>query len=201
MGHALAMRYYGISSSIVLYHFGGLAIPDQYSTMSHGSRRSRQDPISEIVISAAGPGAQIGLAIVLIILIRLSGYAPALDLGRMQFGLPYLEFIPWLSAGRAMTAGTTQLFLFFLVLTSVFWALLNLLPVYPLDGGQIARNTFTIFNPREGIRYSLMLSIITAASVAFYGFTSNNFFLGIMFAMLAYSSFQVLQAYSGRGGY
>jgi stage IV sporulation protein FB len=63
MGHALAMRFYGIDSYIVLYQFGGLAIPDSYSSrMGYGSRRMRDDPISQIVISAAGPAAQLGLA-------------------------------------------------------------------------------------------------------------------------------------------
>ncbi len=38
LGHALAMRRYGISSYIVLYHFGGLAIPDRGGTFVRSAR-------------------------------------------------------------------------------------------------------------------------------------------------------------------
>ena len=39
-----------------------------------------------------------------------------------------------------------------------------------------------LFNPREGIRYSLILSIVTAAAVALWGFTHHDTFMAIMFA-------------------
>jgi Zn-dependent protease len=196
MGHALAMRYYGINSYIVLYQFGGLAIPDQYSSaMSFGSRSRRQDPFSEIVISAAGPVAQLALAVVIAGSLWISGIA-------LQYRVPFLDVVIPLNQGQLMTSEALSLLFFFLILVSVLWALLNLLPVYPLDGGQIARNILTLFNPREGIRYSLILSIVTGAAVAFYAFAvRDDFFLGIMFGMLAFSSFQILQAYSGHGGF
>ena len=55
MGHAMAFRYYGIDSHIVLYHFGGLAIPDSGPT----GFGARIDPKAQIIISAAGPAAPI----------------------------------------------------------------------------------------------------------------------------------------------
>ena len=195
MGHALAMRFYGMHSYIVLYQFGGLAIPEQYSSfLGHGGRRSREDPISQIVISAAGPVAQLALALAIALSLELSGF-------RMRAGVPYLEYLLPLQEGRQIGSFPLELLLYFLMLTSVLWALLNLLPVYPLDGGQIARNVFTLFHPAGGIRYSLILSIVTGVAIAVYAFSRDDWFLAIMFGMLAYSSFQILQAYSGRGGY
>jgi stage IV sporulation protein FB len=195
LGHALAMRFYGIDSYVVLYQFGGLAIPEQYSSrMGHGSRRMRDDPLSQIVISAAGPAAQLGLALAIVLVLKLTGYG-------MRFEIPFLQYVISLREGRPIDSVPLEIVLFFLMLTSVFWSLLNLLPVYPLDGGQIARNVFSLFHPAAGIQYSLILSVVTGATVAMYGFAQQQLFLAIMFALLAFSSFQVLQAYSGRGGY
>ena len=195
MGHALAMRFYGMDSYIVLYQFGGLAIPDSYSSrIGYGSRRLRDDPISQIVISAAGPAAQLGLAVLIAFALKLSGY-------QVRFAVPFLGSVISLANGRPIGSLPLEFLFFFLMLTSVLWAILNLLPVYPLDGGQIARNLFSLFNPVAGIRYSLILSVVTGAAVALYAMSRNDLFLAIMFGMLAFSSFQVLQAYSGRGGY
>ena len=195
MGHALAMRYYGVDSYIVLYQFGGLAVPDRHSSsMGFGSRSRGEDPISQIVISAAGPAAQLGLALAIVLVLRLTGFA-------MRSEIPYLEHVISVREGRPIDSMLVEFVLFIMLLISVFWALLNLLPVYPLDGGQIVRNIFGLFHPVAGIQYSLILSVITAAGVALYGFSRQAPFLGIMFALLAYSSFQVLQAYSSRGGF
>jgi len=200
LGHALAMRFYGIRSYIVLYHFGGLAIPEQYSSfLGYGGRRQRESPISEIVISAAGPAAQLGLALAIALTMKLSGF-------RMQSPVPFLEYVLPLQEGRLIASRPLEVMLYFLMLVSVLWALLNLLPVYPLDGGQIARNVFTLFSPAGGIRYSLILSVLTGAAVAIYFLVADDrgntqWLPAIMFGLLAYSSFQILQAYSGRGGY
>lgn len=195
MGHAMAMRYYGIDCSIVLYHFGGLAIPAGNSGRGgFGRRRGGNESLRDIVITAAGPAAQLGLALAIALAVRLSGHS-------LRFEVPYLEYVLPLSDGRPIASLPMELLTYFLLLTSVLWALLNLLPVYPLDGGQIARNVFTLFNPSAGIRYSLILSAVAGAGIAVYAFSNKDVFLGLMFGLLALSSFQLLQAYSGRGGY
>jgi stage IV sporulation protein FB len=191
LGHAFAMRYYGIHSYIVLYHFGGLAVPDSAAGWMSAPRRG--DSMQQIVISAAGPAAQLALAGVIILLLQVSGSS-------LLFGIPFLESILPLESGQLITSLPLMALLYFLILPSIFWALLNLLPVYPLDGGQISREVFTIFSPREGLKNSLILSIATGALVAVYGLTHDDMMLGMMFGMLAFSSYQILQAYSGRGG-
>ncbi len=191
LGHAFAMRYYGIHAYIVLYHFGGLAVPD--SAASWMSTPRRGDSMQQIVISAAGPAAQLALAGIIIVLLQVSGSS-------LLFGIPFLESILPVESGALITSLPLMALLYFLILPSIFWALLNLLPVYPLDGGQISREVFTIFSPRDGVKNSLMLSVATGALVALYGLTHDDMMLGVMFGMLAFSSYQILQAYSGRGG-
>jgi stage IV sporulation protein FB len=206
MGHALAMRFYGIDSYIVLYQFGGLAISDSYSPrMGYGSRRMRDDPISQIVISAAGPAAQFGLALAVVAGLWIIGYQLAYEPDEGDFfirlPLPYVDSLMPPATARLLPSAEAAHAIRNLLWVSVFWPLLNLLPVYPLDGGQIARNVFGLFHPAAGIQYSLILSVVTGAAVALYGFSQQQLFLAIMFALLAFSSFQVLQAYSGRGGF
>ncbi len=190
LGHTFAMRYYGIDSYVVLYHFGGLAVPESYSPWGSG-RRSH--PLQQVAISAAGPGAQLGLAALVAVGLKLSGYS-------LLFGVPYLEEVLPLRDGQLITSLPIMAFLYFLLLPSIFWALLNLLPVYPLDGGQIARELLSLYNPHEGVRNSLILSTVVGGIVAAYGLTNGDMMLGMMFGMLAFSSYQILQAYSGRGG-
>ncbi|MGD0882088.1 MAG: hypothetical protein ABSB09_11025, partial [Acidimicrobiales bacterium] len=75
-----------------------------------------------------------------------------------------------------------------------------LLPIYPLDGGQIAREVLVQSHPREGIRASLCLSIAAAVAMAVIGLTQwhRDLFVVAMFGYLAYSSYMTLQAYNGR---
>jgi stage IV sporulation protein FB len=54
----------------------------------------------------------------------------------------------------------------FLLQINLLWALFNLLPVWPLDGGQTSREVCEGVWGRNGTRYSLVLSIATAAFLA-----------------------------------
>lgn len=50
---------------------------------------------------------------------------------------------------------------------NLYWGLVNLLPIYPLDGGQIVRAWMQSRWGLNGIRQSLMVSIIAAGATAF----------------------------------
>ena len=191
MGHALCFRYYRINSHIVLYPFGGLAIPDSYQVAGYGSQLK---PGQQLAISAAGPAAQLGLAFLVILLLRLAGYSDGLV---SSFVPPHWTADPQVPVPSPEFAS----FIFYFLYVSIFWALLNLMPVYPLDGGQIARELFLLGGSRQAIPHSLILSIVVAVGIALWGFQSEQQFTGIMFLMLAYSSYMTLQQYTGRGGF
>ncbi len=198
LGHALAFRRFGIASHIVLYHFGGLAIPDTGSSPWSSGRSLK--PNENIFVSAAGPGAQLLLAAFVMLAFRASGYMVTYPGSQIPFSLPFVR--PSLIWGNAVMVQNALLndFALFLLWPSVWWALLNLLPVYPLDGGQIAREVLVQVDPWDGVRKSLWLSVFTGGVLAFFGLSNGMMFLGIMFGMLAYSSWQILQQISGGGG-
>lgn len=189
LGHAFAFRHFGVSSRIVLYHFGGLAVPDSYGSMGGRVNRANR-PRNSMIISAAGPALQILSAVALFLILRAGGYA-------VPNPFNFLDHLVPIEPTRVLQNEMIRNFIGQYMFISIFWALLNLLPIYPLDGGQIARDLFILFGGGDGLPKSLILSTCTGAGVAVYGFSRGMPFLAIMFAMLAYSSYQALQAYTG----
>ena len=86
-------------------------------------------------------------------------------------------------------------FITIFVMISLFWAILNLAPVYPLDGGQITRELLVLFNVNNAIPKSLFVSIATGVAIGIWGLNNNSMFLTLMFFLIAYSSYQLLQRY------
>ncbi len=77
-----------------------------------------------------------------------------------------------------------------LMIISFFWAILNLLPVLPLDGGQMLN---AILGPKR-IRITLWITIIVAAGTGLLllHFTNNPLF-AIFLAIFAWQAFQALR--------
>ncbi len=191
LGHALTMRWYGIRSSIVLYHFGGLAIPDAFGSFGRISRIRGKE--NQILISAAGPAAQLALAAIVIVGVEAAGYRFA------DMIWPLNHFIPE-SNKPDVPSLVARATLYFLASPSILWALLNLVPVYPLDGGQIARELFVMFGSANAIRDSLSLSLFSAIGCALYAYSAGQPMMAMLFVSLAVSSYQLLQAYRFGGG-
>jgi Zn-dependent protease len=175
LGHAVVQRYYGGHPWITLYGFGGLASCDDCD----------RSPRAQILISLAGPFAGFFFA----------GFVISILVALQRFRGFELDWIPvrWVLFGS-----TLDVAVFFLLFVNIAWGLVNLLPIYPLDGGRIARELFTLGNPRAGIVQSLQLSAGAAILVGVYALTRQLYFMGIMFGFLAYGNFQTLQMYRGR---
>ena len=187
LGHATTMRAYGYYPSITLYALGGLA---SYGPSAYGARRLGS--FEHVLITAAGPAAGFALAAVLYLALRLAHFEVIVEVG-----LPYL-----IEIGVAEIVWSTALSRFIndLFFVSVFWGLVNLLPVYPLDGGQIAREIFTKINPLDGERWSLIVSFTTACFLAVIAFVQlHSVFTAVFFAYLAYWSYAALSMGSGPG--
>ena len=191
LGHALAFRYYGLHASIVLYHFGGLAIPT--GGYLPGRSITRIGEREQLIISAAGPGLQVLAAVVLILVVKLGGY----QVGIFDIMPAYLDRIPWVSDGKTIPNQGLYALVSFFVFPSIVWALLNLMPVWPLDGGRIARS-FVVMTGGT-IAQSLWISIICAGALAVYAFRNDQPMMAIFFAMFGFSSYQLLNPMSSGG--
>ncbi|QJW99748.1 site-2 protease family protein [Frigoriglobus tundricola] len=185
LGHALAYRRFGADANIVLYAFGGLAIGSHIV-----SGRGRR-----ILISLAGPVAGFVLCGL------VYGTNQALEWGQ--------------SADERAPNGLEPWFLYHqLIWVNLIWGLFNLLPVLPLDGGQISREVCgMIWGPR-GKRIALQISFAVALAVVAYSmfcaidsgqygagimnslpwwFLRGGVYSAILFGFLAYESYRLLQ--------
>ena len=81
-------------------------------------------------------------------------------------------------------------FLWVLYKISFIWAIFNLLPVFPLDGGQLLN---AVLGPkRRGITH--VVSILVAVAVGALGFRFGYLFAALFMGFFAYQNFQLLQA-------
>jgi stage IV sporulation protein FB len=181
MGHALAYRFFGQGAHIVLYHFGGLAIPELWG------RRSYLRPLQRLIVAAAGPLAQLALAAVVVAGLKAGGFF-------VPFPLEAVAARLGLYGGRQFESPFIYALFDFLLSVNIFWPLLNLIPVPPLDGGQIVREGLLALGVDDAHRIAGIVGVVAGAAVAWWGYTRNEPYLGIMFAMLAASCFQSLSS-------
>ncbi|MDO4551702.1 MAG: hypothetical protein Q4C96_10685 [Planctomycetia bacterium] len=181
LGHALAMKRYGIYSSITLYAFGGMTIPFRMHYPSQIGARDRA------FISFAGAGAQYILAFFIALLYAL------MFPGEVSFGLSWNYFWQFLAGPASGGFGFyVDLLFYFLFRVSIIWSTLNLLPILPLDGGNILKEFLVWLFPRQGMVYTVVLSIFCAVFLAVLAFKYGMYFAGIFLLVIAYSNYQIL---------
>jgi stage IV sporulation protein FB len=96
---------------------------------------------------------------------------------------------------------------------NLFWGLVNLLPIWPLDGGQISRELFLKYARSNAVRSSLILSIVTSGIFAINALIGwvrgeglipylpqGDGFQVLFFAVFAVMGWQLLQQTSSSGG-
>ena len=71
-------------------------------------------------------------------------------------------------------------------MTNIYWAILNILPIYPLDGGQM----FAAIMANKSQRIVYQVGMFTAGAVAIFSLIRGNLFGTLLFGSLAYSNFQ-----------
>lgn len=198
LGHTLAFRYYGIPSSIVLYWMGGLAIPGDGSRNLPWSRTSvpRLNSEQKIVVSLAGPvlGMLFGLLFILVVLMFGGSVRLVWMLNLIPFPVPDLRGTP-----LVMYPAATML-LYGGIVLNILFNLLNLVPIFPLDGGQVARELLVKADPYNGIQNSLKLSIAVGIVIALLGLSGGHQFLAIFFGFMAWSNYQTLMQSGGPRG-
>lgn len=137
----------------------------------------RDSPGRNLLVSLAGPAA--GFA--------LYGLVKSLQLAGVLTPSPRVDFV-----------------VYALVYINWFWSLLNLAPIWPLDGGRVARELLTLLlPPAKGIVVSLVVSILCGAALAVFLYqTTGSLWNAALFGMLAYQSYETLQQYrASRNGW
>ncbi len=188
-----------VFGSILLHEFGHVWMGRLFGSEGHivlysfGGLAIGSNQLSprwqRILVSLAGPGIQLVLAAGLL---------------GLWFSLPPEQ-------GPATWGVYAREAFMDLIWINRFWALMNLLPVFPLDGGQISREVCQAVSPRQGGTFAMGLSMVVAAAIAVHALLeersplprwipSGNY-IAILFALLAVTSFQALQMESERQRY
>ena len=163
LGHALTFRYlFRTPCAIVLHGFGGVAIPLRHYSRSYGF----SGRIANSFLSFSGPLAGFILAFLFIMLLQL------------------------VSANDQPAPALFHFFLKWTITISIIWGIFNLLPIYPMDGGNISREFFSFCFPRRGVEFSLIISMTFAAVLAVLAFRFGQFFITFIFAYFAYQNYQ-----------
>ena len=77
----------------------------------------------------------------------------------------------------------------FLWFMNLYWGLLNLLPVIPLDGGHILQSFCRILGFRNPLDVTLKIGTVVAGAAAYYFFvTVHQTFAGMLMLMLCLQS-------------
>lgn len=83
---------------------------------------------------------------------------------------------------------------------NLYWGLVNLLPIYPLDGGQITRSLLQSRFGTKGLRLSLIISIVASGATAWYMYQVMGYpvfsMAVLLFGMLCIESIQAYQSVS-----
>lgn len=129
---------------------------------------ARRTTAKMVAISLAGPGAGFVFYLVLWAIWLLTGSG---------------------ERGSALEFAFRQLFFI-----NLYWGLLNLLPVFPLDGGQVVRELLISRSRQSGEALSAKISMAVGAAVAIYFFLNGQLYVALLFGLLAWQSAQMLQA-------
>jgi stage IV sporulation protein FB len=167
LGHAVTYRILGQRSAIVLHGFGGFTIP------TGGGRRVLTKPKS-VLVSVSGALAQL-----LVLGVPLWLYWNNVVLETWTWDGQALSWVP---------------IIYYTWFVSIWWAIFNLLPIRPLDGGHVAETLF-------GFETACKLSIGAAIVAGFVAFRSGRFGLfGLLFfAFFAFINFRDLRERQSTG--
>lgn len=190
-GHALTARALGSPAEVVLYWMGGLC---------RSEVDGRHHPFQRFLQIFMGPGAGF-LFCGLMFAAAFIAYriTPLEVLALMPVNLPSsLELAPDKAMDLVMKlrrAGPwVARALGLLAYINILWGLLNLLPIWPLDGGQITGVVLGVFAPSRGRNWTHAIGLVTAGVLAFLSYQyTQDLFLTMFFGLFALSNYQILQ--------
>ncbi|MFP5322843.1 MAG: metalloprotease [Acidimicrobiia bacterium] len=137
LGHAIALKAFGQSSSIVLHGFGGLTFSQR-----------KLDRARSIAVTLAGPFTALALLGIPALLLRESDWGAELAI---DYALSGEVFGLWP-------------IVFFAAYVNIWWSIANLLPIRPLDGGNVLTELV-------GLQRARLVSVVVAAAAGVWAYT------------------------------
>ena len=165
-GHAICAQSFGCPPEIFLYEFGGVAVfrPNYRFTTTRS-----------VVVSLAGPAAGFllyGLIYVAAQAVASSAWYANMDPdGQHRVGF-FFRQMEWVN---------------------LYWGLVNLVPVVPLDGGRVSEAILSRLRPRDGRDLALKLSVVAAGGMTIYFGLHHQQYPAILFGMLCITNVMALQ--------
>lgn len=163
LGHAVVIKLMGWDAEIVIHGFGGVTLS-----------QSKPTPWQQVVISVAGPimnGVQMAVAFVVLVY-----------LGR------HLHL--------AVGGGATSLPILFLdqfFMVNLILGIFNILPIYPLDGGQAFQSIVQVVRPEKAVRITAYVGLVLSVLVCAYGAAQRWWFLLFIAVFLLAQNWQMLR--------
>jgi Zn-dependent protease len=171
LGHALVGRSFGLTPRIDLIGFGGL-------TSWSGGAAGALGPPKRIAISLAGPFTGIAIGLGTLVFIRTRAGLPPLALFDHDTPWdPVSYVIVWVNAG---------------------WGVLNLLPVLPMDGGNVLFQSLNWVTKGRGETPARVVSFVVATLVAIYALLARQMYGAFLAGLFAVQNVQALRAKSSR---
>lgn len=93
---------------------------------------------------------------------------------------------------------TNPLLLFvvkFTYLANLFWTLVNLVPVLPLDGGHLMSILLEALFGFKGVKIAIVVGIVIAVLVSIFFFLLGKYLVAALFLILTFESFRSLKYY------
>jgi len=188
-GHGLMSRRFGGRPSILLQSMGGLCTSQ--GGQSFGER---------MLVILAGPAAGLALFLLVITGCNLSiglTLKDAFALVGWGSELETMQTYMRLSRLGSPIAVTTVLNLIYI---NLYWSLFNLLPIFPLDGGQLLETVLLRSYRNDVVRWTYVVGIALSGGLMVYRYqTSGQSFVIFLLLYLAFINFQMLQSMSSRG--
>jgi stage IV sporulation protein FB len=88
----------------------------------------------------------------------------------------------------ALNTGYAGHFLMQILVVNIIWTVVNLVPVLPLDGGQLLRIALEKFFNYKGLRYAFLTSALLSLIFCLGLFLTQNFLAGAVFFLFAFEN-------------
>ncbi|MGB0776333.1 MAG: metalloprotease, partial [Akkermansiaceae bacterium] len=177
LGHALTgIKYGGGKTWIKLWAMGGLAY-------NQGGRFTRN---TRALMILAGPGAGFCIFLLTVAFMHIKwpdGVGLEILWKTMILNQSWVEVS---AAGRAAARADLTLvrILETIVRINLWWSIINLLPIHPLDGGQFAE---CFMRSRKKLH---KIGMITGGCMVLFGIATQHYFIAVLFGFLAYQNYQ-----------